>query len=104
MFRGTTPKLIFEVNKEIKLSDMKEIWLTIKGLEQEVTLKLTDSELEVDDVENTITVVLTQEQTLSFKAKEIKLQFRFLDNSDNAYASAIKYITLDDIIKDGVIA
>lgn len=105
MFRGTTPSLKFEVSKNIDLSLMQEIWLTIKDYDQNITLKLTEgSRLEIDDDENTISVELTQAETLGFKAKEVKMQLRFLSNDNKAYASDIYYVTLADIIKDGAIS
>lgn len=106
MFRGTTPTITFEVDKEFVLDDLKQIWVTIENKFHEHTYDI--DQVTLDAVENTVTVHMTQEDTLAFKL-ESKLvdqcyaQIRFLKNDGTAYASDEVRLELKRILKEGVI-
>lgn len=101
MYRGTTPTISIQVNSNIDLSKMTEIWVTLKTSAKEKTYGLQNILVYPDD--SKIEIKLTQEDTLSFNEGVVKLQVRFLDESDNAYASNIKEICIKQILKDGKI-
>ena len=103
MYRGTTPTITFNIHTEIDLSTLAECWVTFKshiGV-KEKTYDISD--LIIDPVEKTITVAMTQEETLFFSAGRVFVQIRLRTNGDLAYASDIKEMTMNGILKDGEI-
>lgn len=102
MVRGTTPSIVFSVNESFNLATIKELWLTLKNNVHERTF--TKSEVTIHQQRHTITVTLTQEETLAFKVlDDCEAQIRFLDLDDKAYATNIVKIRVDRILKEGVI-
>ena len=101
MYRGTTPTLVFTVNTELDLNEIEEVWITF-----DVTPKITYTKKDVviDDTDKSITLQLSQEETLKFNKHDVKVQLRFLLSDGKAYASPIKNITVDDILQNGVIS
>ena len=103
MYRGTTPTITFNIHTEIDLSTLAECWVTFKS-HIGVNEKTYDiSDLIIDPVEKTITVAMTQEETLFFSAGRVFVQIRLRTNDDLAYASDIKEMTMNGILKDGEI-
>lgn len=103
MYRGTTPTITIKVNTDIDLSDLAECWVTFKahiGVKEE-TFDLSD--LVIDPVEKTITVSMTQIETLFFHEGRVFIQVRLRTNNDLAYASEIKELSMNGILKDGEI-
>ena len=103
MYRGTTPTITFKINTELDLNDLAECWVTFKskvGM-REKTFSLSD--LIVDPVEKTITVAMSQDETLYFTSGSILIQIRLRTTDDLAYASDIKEIKMCGILKDGEI-
>lgn len=101
MIRGTTPTIIFNVNSEIDLNDMVQVWATFKSKLKEVTKDI--SEINVDNDKKTVTVRLSQEETLQFHDARVDVQLRFLSRDGKAYASKIKPLKVEDVLKGGVI-
>ena len=99
--RGTTPSISFKITSDIDLSKLTEIWFTIKdekaGIER--TFKLSDNEVAVDNVEKTLTVTLSQEDTLSFRSRMIQIQIRAKDDGNLSYATQIMDVALADVLK-----
>lgn len=100
MYRGTTPTLVFNINTELDLNTIKEVWITF---DLSPRLTYTKDDVEIDDELKTITLNLSQEETLKFNKHDVKVQLRFLLEDGNAYASPIKSITVNDILQNGVI-
>lgn len=101
MFRGTTPTIVFNINSELDLSAMVQVWATFKSKTKEVTKDIND--IEVDNDKKTVTVRLTQEETLQFHDNSVETQLRFLSNDGRAYASKSTRLKVEDILKGGVI-
>ena len=106
IIRGTTPTLTFNVkNEQMDLTEIAEVWITFKtkaGVKlKEKTYDKTD--VTIDPLEKTITLSLTQEDTLYFSDNIILVQVRLRMNDDMAYASAIIETSIGQILKDGVI-
>ena len=101
MFRGTTPQLIFRINFDTKR--LKRVYITIKNEHKEpITVEKTIEDCTLDGM--TITTTLSQEETLKFKANEkINVQLRILTDDDIALASQLFPMTIEKILKDGVI-
>ena len=102
MYRGTTPTIIFRVKSGLDLSKMKQIWVTMQNAVSEITFDKND--IAVNSEEGTITLELSQEDTLAFCSGVVKTQVRFLDENDRAYASNIRNLEMGNILKEGVIS
>lgn len=103
MYRGTTPSITFNINTDLDLTEIAECWVTFKsGIgDKEKTYDTTD--LIIDTEHKTITVVMTQEDTLYFSQGQINVQIRIRMIDDLAYASDIKRMTMVGVLKDGEI-
>ena len=105
LIRGTTPTITFEVTSEMDLTKLTEIWFTLQDsmTSEDKTYKLSDNNVVVDSENMTISVQLTQDDTLEFKSN-ICVQIRALDEDGLAYASPVLDVALSDILKGGVIS
>ena len=101
MIRGTTPTIILNLSTSVDLEQVKEMWVTLKSALKEKTYE--KSELTIEPSSHTVSVTLSQEDTLEFSAGEIRIQVRFLLENGRAYATNIKALKLEEILKDGVI-
>lgn len=112
--RGTTPTHIFEVEPD--LLDVSALFITYKQHGQTIIEKdLEDCVLDNDA--KTISVQLTQEDTLAFqqaswnwlapnenkKENKIEVQIRLKYENGKAIASDILLLDLEDVLKDGEI-
>lgn len=106
IIRGTTPTLTFHVkNEQLDLNEIAQIWVTFRTkLGIEIKEKTYDiDELVIDDTERTITLNLTQEDTLEFTDMIMLIQLRVRFNNDMAYASSMFEVQIGQILKEGVI-
>ena len=106
IIRGTTPSLTFHVkNTTLDLDTIAEIWVTFRtkaGVRvKEATY--TKEDVLIDAAEHTITLNLTQEDTLDFSDTDMVVQLRVRFDDDNAYASSIIPIDIGHILKEGII-
>lgn len=101
MIRGTTPTIILNLSTSVDLSEVKEMWVTLKSALKEKTFE--KSELTIQPSSYSVSLTLSQEDTLEFSAGDVRVQVRFLMNNGRAYASNIKQLRMDEILKDGVI-
>lgn len=101
MYRGTTPTLYLELDTDLSLANLSELWVTFKTTTAEVTKTL--EEVTVDDETKTITVILSQEDTLKTYNGPCDIQVRFKTEEGLAYASTIESINIERILKEGVI-
>jgi hypothetical protein len=98
MIRGTTPTFIFSLPFDV--SNIKSAYITIKSRWTEVEKAVTDCSLNG----TTITVKLTQEETLALPESQIAgVQLRVLTNDNEALASDVFPIKVEEILKEGVI-
>lgn len=100
MRRGTNPVLTFELPEAITIS---ALYITFQQNRQTVLEKdLTD--VTYDQESGTITLPLSQEDTLLFSELEpVWVQIRLRDNLGNAVASEPMRVNVGEIFKDGVI-
>lgn len=105
MYRGTTPTIRIKVKNDIDLTQMKDIWVTVKSLLSEITYKMSEGKVFLEETEEgkKISVTMSQTDTLSFAKGIIKIQVRLLDAYDTAYASEIIERDMNPILKEGVI-
>ena len=106
MIRGSTQQLIFNIG--INTEEVSQLWLTFSHsnrLNAEIFTK------EINDVilsGTTITVPLSQEETLALneyniKEKVVYIQLRVLLKDGQALASSIVEITVEHLLKGGVL-
>ena len=103
MYRGTTPSITFKINTDIDLSELAVCYITLKSIEKDKAATFDLSDIIVDTELKTLTLALSQEETLAFSKGVIYVQIRLRTNEDLAYASQIKEIKMNDILMDGVI-
>lgn len=102
--RGTTPSISCDIPQYIPMQDASEVWFTLKqngemiadGILSEGTVFLSGQ---------TVTVYLSQEQTLALRAGfKAALGIRILLNNGQAYASYdSEGVIVKDVVKGGVI-
>lgn len=101
MYRGTTPTLYLELDTDLSLANLTELWVTFKTTT--VTLTKTLEEVSLDPETKTIIVQLSQEETLKTYNGNCEVQVRFKTETGLAYASTIESIDVERILKEGVI-
>ena len=114
IIRGTTPTHIFSC--DIDLKDIDSLYLTYSQDGQTIIEKTLD-DVTINEDDKTISVTLTQEDTLKFQNdkwswlepntnysyRKIKLQARIKFTDGTVLASDIILIDIEDILKDGEI-
>lgn len=101
MTRGTTPTFLIKVNSDLDLSTVSKLWITFEQNNIEKTFNLED--VEVNASEKTISVFMSQEDTLEFATGYALLQIRGLTADEKAFASKVKRVDIERILKEGVI-
>ena len=101
MRRGTTPTLTFTTPYAADLVESGYISFEQRGTDV-LDISLTDPAVTIAD--NSISVELTQEQTLAFTTSDtLKIQIRAILTSGKAVASNIVTDSVCRILKDGEI-
>ena len=106
MIRGSTQNLVFNIG--INTEEVSQLWLTFSHsnrLNAEIFNKTKDDVI-LDGT--TITVPLSQEETLALneyniKEKVVYIQLRVLFKDGEALASSIVEITVEHLLKAGVL-
>lgn len=106
IIRGTTPTVVFNVKTDLDLSDIVELWITFKPKSadprhRDMTYTLED--VTIDPLLKTISLFMSQEDTLAFNEKPYNVQIRLRTSDDLAYASSIIEEPIGKILKDGII-
>lgn len=103
MIRGTTPTEVYKIdNTDVDLSECSQIWVTIVDWStKEYTWDI--SRLTIDAEEHSISLTLTQAETLAFTPGQAYAQLRFLYNDGSAFASKRIGFNIEDVKKGGVI-
>ena len=106
--RGTTPTIIITVQSNIDLTDVAEVWIYISQQNKvKVDKKLSD--ITFDYEHKTMTVTLSQDDTLALKADTANVsqttlfQIRMLMNDDTALATVASEVEVLEVYKGGVI-
>lgn len=98
MTRGTTPTLEFSI--PYAASDIKNGYVTFAQHHRPV-FEVGRDGMEIQD--GKITVTLTQQQTLQLVPDDLMVQIRLLLEGDQAVASQLMELHVQDVLKDGVI-
>lgn len=100
MWRGTTPTHVFSFPEEYADTVFSAVYVTYYQ-DGKTVLEKTGNSLSFLD--NTVTLTLTQEETLLFSEGQVKIQIRARTAAGTAVASNIISTTANAILKDGVI-
>lgn len=102
MIRGTTPTHTFELN--VDTSAIEAIYITYSQCKK-VVFEKTKDDCTFEDDGKSVTVRLTQEDTLKLSSSyTCKVQIRAkLTSYETAIASDTFVVSIDDVLKDGVI-
>ncbi len=98
MTRGTTPTLEFSI--PYTASEIKNGYITFAQHHRPV-FEVGLEDMQVQD--GKITVTLTQQQTLQLCPDDTMIQIRLLLDGDQAVASQLMELHVQDVLKDGVI-
>lgn len=103
MKRGTTPTHVFTLPFDVgTVKAMQIIYEQKQGEEEAVTLMKSKSDCTLSG--NTVTLRLTQEETLKFAyGFPVRIQMRVLTNSDDALTSRIMTVRVEDCLSDEVL-
>lgn len=104
MYRGTTPKLNIKLTTAIQATDITQLYLTIKSSNSEVTYELPNLEIEQGEGFITVSVRMSQHDTLTFQPGTLNIQARILTSDGLAYASNTKAFKISGILKGGEIS
>ena len=101
MIRGTTPTLIFTISSSIDFSAISEAEIYCKTISKLITK--TKDEMSINATAKTISVTLTQEETLALCIGECMVQLRVLMSDGTAMATKAQTVRIDQILKAEVI-
>lgn len=103
MRRGTTPTFVFQLDTPtLDLTTLTQIWVTIEdGRDEQKTWDI--SNVTVDNENKTISLYLTQEETLAFATGTARVQIRMLTSNGAAIATDYSTIEIHNVLKKGVI-
>lgn len=102
MYRGTTPTHIFTT--DIDLSDADVVYITYKQNGQNVIEKAkADITFAAEGQTYTMSVGLTQDETLALDDTAVAVQIRARFGDGRAVASNVNTVPVRQILKDGVI-
>jgi hypothetical protein len=101
MYRGTTPTITLKLNTDFDFDNIKQIWFTVATSAKKLTKTLKD--VTINSEKSTISVNLTQEETLMFAPGTVSVQARILTNDGEAFATPIKTTTISQVLEGGVI-
>lgn len=100
MYRGTTPAITLTV-EDIDLTALTGIYITFRQGTALLTKRSGEEGITVKP--HTITVQLSQADTLALKPGAIQVQLRAVNAAGMAFASMIRQISVQDILLDGEI-
>lgn len=99
MTRGTTPTYVISFEEDLDFSAVKLWSVTLEQYPYEVNL----DEPEVDAENKTLTVTLTQEQSLGFRKGKAELQVRGVFTNGTAFASNIGCVPVCPVLDERVL-
>jgi hypothetical protein len=101
MRRGTTPTIVITVTGED--FDGSTLYVTIEQGALELTKTGSDVTVTPTETGSTVSLYLTQEETLMFGKGKASIQIRWINGSGVAQASPIRTIDVSPILLEGVI-
>lgn len=95
MFKGTTPTYTFTLPEDIDLSSAESVYVTFSKTNYETILTKQDDELDIGT--NTVSVYLTQDETLEFPKGDILIQLNWLYDDAGETKRACSEVIMDKV-------
>ena len=102
LIRGTTPTIEITVTSELDLTLISQVWVYISQ-NNKVKVDKEIEDVSIDSENKTITLTLSQNDTLDLKAGDGLFQIRLLLQDGTALATLASKITIAEVYKGGVI-
>ena len=104
MYKGTTPTFTFTLPETVDLGDATNVYVTFAKGDGTDFLRKTGQDLTID--ENTVSVYLTQQETLAFpRTAMIQINWTYVEGTLTKRAcSEVKKIQLKDNLEREVLA
>lgn len=102
MFRGTTPTFIFELDTDLDLTELSQVWVTIRDVLGR-PFNWDISRVTIDNEHKRISLTLTQQETLQMIPGVGHVQIRMLMSGNVALTTFAEKILINPILKEGVI-
>lgn len=109
MYRGTNTSLDFEFENDplpFEMDDITDIWITINVLMTHKTYKLSEgANILIDRDNRLVSLVLSQEDTLSFSPGDAKTQMRiYIDGKEDALCTEVMNFKMNNVLEGGVMS
>lgn len=108
IYPGTTPEIPFIFPPEVDLSEITQIWVTFKdkrAINKTFEKTYDISQVSIDLTTNTVTVNMSQEDTLNMAGTTmVEAQIRLLGPNTTARETTIVDIPVGRVLKGGVIS
>lgn len=101
MTRGTTPTITIKLKSDIDLTELKSVYVTFQQGQKLLTKAKGESGVEVGA--NSVSIFLTQEETLFFSTGTADIQLRGLTEDDEAFATTICKVNVNRVLLSEVI-
>ena len=99
MYRATTPTLIFNIkNKDFDMTTIAICHVTIEGFMG--TPQIIYEEPDIDVVNKTISVVMTQAETKQFAVGDVKIQLKIKLDNGSVICSKVIQSTIQEILEE----
>ncbi|RHC58347.1 hypothetical protein DW839_01975 [Enterocloster bolteae] len=100
MTRGTTPTITLTLN-EVDLTSLKSVYVTFCQSGKMLTKQSGTEGVEI--TEHTVSVSLSQEETLRFTPGTVEVQLRGLTNGGDAFATNVARVAVKEVLLKEVI-
>ena len=102
MVKGTTPTFVFQLDSTtLDLTALSQIWVTVDDSREVKTWDINS--VTVDNEHKTISLYLSQAETLALRTGLARVQIRMLTSDGASIATTCSTITINDVLKKGVI-
>lgn len=99
IYRGTTPTISFKIDDTSILSDIEDVWITIKT-KDEIILNKTykNSEVDIDILNSIISIHLSEKETLKFPVPFVNIQLKIKFNNGDVNVSPVYKLFVENIL------
>lgn len=104
MTRGTTPSYIIKFAEDVDFDNVQVFYVTFRQTERaRLTKKIETGDPEIDMVNKSLDINLTQDETLKFYDGTVELQVRGKYQDDTVFATKIYPLPINRVLYDEVI-
>lgn len=101
--RGSTPRITCKIPETIAMENISNVWVYVSQNKKLIVDRNIET-LDIDVENHSISVVLTQQETLALAPlPNAIIQIRLYLSDGTSLPSTAEYITVLDVYKDGVI-